>query len=237
MPCRSPIRCVCLLQHLIALDITVATCLHMLLLCACRCLLSSRSPARIDGMAPACALTAEPVGIASDVVRLRSDTIELSAYCLLDPLHAVLSSPQPRCFCAPARAMRRTRCSRAVCCAARARVCAPCSPFRRLLPPLATCAFRSMRVHSQKENGTCRVACFRYTRVYARAHSAAVHTVSASLPACSCFASAIALATPRHARDCAAHHASCDAHRLYTVHVSHGTGNKKRLNENRGPTA
>lgn len=141
MPCRSPIRCVCLLQHLIALDITVATCLHMLLLCACRCLLSSRSPARIDGMAPACALTAEPVGIASDVVRLRSDTIELSAYCLLDPLHAVLSSPQPRCFCAPARAMRRTRCSRAVCCAARARACAPCSPFRRLLPPLATCAF------------------------------------------------------------------------------------------------
>ena len=134
MPCRSPIRCVCLLQHLIALDITVATCLHMLLLCACRCLLSSRSPARIDGMAPACALTAEPVGIASDVVRLRSDTIELSAYCLLDPLHAVLSSPQPRCFCAPARALvARVLCAAplVLACVRHARRSAAC--FRRLL--------------------------------------------------------------------------------------------------------
>ena len=136
MPCRSPIRCVCLLQHLIALDITVATCLHMLLLCACRCLLSSRSPARIDGMAPACALTAEPVGIASDVVRLRSDTIELSAYCLLDPLHAVLSSPQPRCFCAPARAHAAH--SLLACCVLRrscSRVCAMLA-----VPPLASAA-------------------------------------------------------------------------------------------------
>lgn len=234
MPCRSPIRCVCLLQHLIALDITVATCLHMLLLCACRCLLSSRSPARIDGMAPACALTAEPVGIASDVVRLRSDTIELSAYCLLDPLHAVLSSPQPRCFCAPARAACGALVARVLCAAPlvlarvrHARRSAAC--FRRLLRA------RSMRVHSQKENGSCRVACFRYTRVYARAHSAAVHTVSASLPACSCFASAIAHATPRHARETAPR----SGHAFHAMHTgsTHGTGNKKRLNENRGPTA